>query len=148
MIMEDSNKFGKPISNAGYVPYRTSIVTLAEKLARFGRKSTKISLKFLPEAEESPRLKNALDIPFTPAALAAMKEHEREELLKVIQKFREEMSNRFKIWDKAVKNFKQLLKKRADKYRIVLLDKEPEILRGKFSHRNLQKEFYRYIQER
>lgn len=132
MIMEDKDKFGKPISNAGYIPYRTSIVSLAEKFSRIRkRKGSRISLRFLPDADESPKTKSTFELPFTPTALAAMKEHERQELRKDLRKFREEEASRFKTWDKAVKTFRQLLRKQADKYKIVLLDKEPEILRGK-----------------
>lgn len=134
--MENNNKSGKPISNSGSVPYRTSIVTIAEKFYDLRRKNVMTGRRLLSSGEGSAKLKNFSELPFKAAALAAMKDIEREEIQKDLLKYREEEDSKMKMWDREVTLFKQTIKKKANKFEIILVEKEPKIFQRKNTLKN------------
>ncbi len=126
----ENNKLLKPISNADSTPYRTSIVTIAEQFYELKRKNSR--LNFAGFSEGSERLQTLSELSFKAGALAAIKESEREELQKNLNKYREEEANRVKMWEKEVSLFKESILKKKNKFRIMSSEKEPKILQSKY----------------
>lgn len=126
-MMENNNKTGKPISNSASVPYRTSIVSIAEKFYELRSKNLLTGRRRISEDEAYIKLKNFSELPFKASALASMKNDEKEEIYKELQRYREEETSKMKMWEKEVSLFKQTIKKKANKFEIVLVEKEPKI---------------------
>jgi len=127
----ENNKSGKPISNSGSVPYQTSVVPIAEKFYELRKKNLLVERRHISEDETSTKLKNISELPFQAAALASMKDSEREEILKELQRYREGETSKMKMWEREVNIFKQTIKKKANKFEIILVEKEPKIFQRK-----------------
>lgn len=129
--MHNNNKSEKPISVGSYLPYRTSLVSVAENYNRLDKPASKINLQFasgnMNTAQNEVNIRSISAIPFQATAFGEMDEKEKEQLLKDLQKYREEEKSRYKRWIKEIDNFKQLLKLRQSKFVVIDVDNEPLI---------------------
>jgi len=128
--MHNNNKSEKPISVGSYLPYRTSLVSVAENYNRLDKPSSKINLQFASTNVNEVNLRSISAIPFKATAFGTMDEKEKEQLLKDLHKYREEEKSRYKRWKKEIDNFKQLLKLRQSKFVVIDVDNEPLIFQG------------------
>lgn len=128
--MHNNNKSEKPISVGSYLPYRTSLVSVAENYNRLDKPSSKINLQFASANVNEVNLRSISAIPFKATAFGTMDEKEKEQLLKDLHKYREEEKSRYKRWKKEIDNFKQLLKLRQSKFVVIDVDNEPLIFQG------------------
>ena len=131
-IMHNNNKSEKPISVGSYLPYRTSLVSVAENYNRLDKPASKINLQANGNNNNQVNLRSVSAIPFQATALGTMNEQEKEQLLQDLQKYRADQMSRYRRWIKEVENFKQLLKLRQSKFVVIDVDNEPLVFQGIF----------------
>ena len=127
--MHNDNKSEKPISMGSYLPYRTTIASMAENYNRLNYAS-EINLMNLYQSSHKSAFKHFSSIPFKATALANLSEQERALLLQELQTHREEETRKYKVWAKEVEKFKQTLKAQESRFVVIDVDNEALVIPG------------------
>lgn len=127
-IMHNDNKSEKPISMGSYLPYRTTVASLAENYNRLNNPTSEINLMNLYKNSNKSAFKHFSSIPFKATALGNLSEEERGLLLQELQNHREEEAKKYKIWAKEVESFKQTLKVQESRFVVIDVDNDPLVI--------------------
>jgi len=128
--MHNDNKSEKPISMGSYLPYRTTIASMAENYNRLNNYTSEINLINLYQNSHKSSFKHFSSIPFKATALGNLSEEERSLLLQELQTHREQEAKKYKVWAKEVESFKQTLKTQESRFVVIDVDNEALVIPG------------------